>query len=162
LHAGPHTLQSPDDHDVTGLQALANDAQSVERAPELHPSVFQFVSVAKDEHVVLRLIGGDGALFNQERIVFAAAWQLYARKQPGREYAVLVCEQGAPADGAGAYVELVVDEVHVAFVREAFLVREAHAHRIRDVTRAGALARARELLIVQIRVLVAFEVNVDW
>jgi hypothetical protein len=55
---------------------------------------------------------------------------LQAREQARRVQAVLVVEHGAPRRWRWPD-EAVVDEVHLALVRVAFLVGEAEAHRVR-------------------------------
>ena len=48
------------------------------------------LSAPSTKHVLLTLIGVDRAIIDQDRRVFAAAEQLHARKQAGREQPVLV------------------------------------------------------------------------
>src|SRR5262245_22306038 len=161
LRSRPHPLQSIDDDDVAGFEAFANDAQTLLGTPELNRTVLNLVARTEHENIVLRLIGADRPFLDQYGLVLAAAEQLHARKQTGCEHPLLVVEHSACADRAGARVDLVVHEIHVAFVRKSILVRKPDVHGIRDVAGARALAGARQRLIVQIGVLIAFEVHVD-
>ena len=83
-------------------------------------------------------------------------------KRPGVNEAVLVGEDGAGADGAGLRVELVVDEVDVALVGKPVLVGEAEVHRASAPSRSSApRAVARQLVVLEVGLLVALEVDVD-
>ena len=76
-----------------------------------------------------RLVGDDRAVGNQNGVDLAGK-QLDAPEHARRKQQVLVVDDGAAADGAGARVELVVDEIHLADVRPIVLVGEADAHGI--------------------------------
>ena len=69
--------------------------------PELHRAVLDLVVGADHQHVAHALIGADGAVVDQHRLVLAAAEELHAGEQARREAAVLVLEHCAGADRAG-------------------------------------------------------------
>src|SRR5690606_20454917 len=73
------------------------------------------------------------------------------------ELAVTVVEHGTATDGTGARVDLVVDEVHLAQVRVAFLVGQAQIHR----GGLAALTVAGQLRVLEVDAFVGVEVGVD-
>ena len=127
LDSRPHPLQAADDDHFIGFEALAHDPQAtVEDAARRDGPILQLVVGAQHQDEILTLIGAHGAVFDEDGVVLAAAEQLDAGKHSGRELAVLVFEHCPGPDRPGADIELVVDEVHVAFVRKPLLVGEAN------------------------------------
>ena len=118
-----------------------------------------WLSGPSTEHVFLVLIGIDRAIVDQDRRVLAARQQLHPGEQARRELPVLVGEYCACADRTGLRIELVVEEVDGARVRETFLVGEADTHWIRRVGRA--VARARHLQVAQVALLIRVEIQVN-
>src|SRR6185437_12105013 len=85
------------------------------------------------------------------------------REHTRREHAVRVGEDGTTADRAGRRVDDIVDEIHVALVREVLVVDQLE----RDVDARAAAAAGdvvavrRHALVAQIRRLVEGELEVD-
>ena len=92
--------------------------------PSFTGRVLDLVVRADAQHELHALVGADGAVVDQQRVVLAAADELHAREHAGGETAVGVLEQAARVNGARVRVELVVEEHHVAFVRVALLIGE--------------------------------------
>src|SRR5690606_26712886 len=89
----------------------------------------------------------------------AAADQLEAGVQAGGELALAVVEHGAAADGAGARVDLVVEEVQLPLMRVAGLAGQAEVYRAGAAGVAAGLAR--QLDVLEEHALVGVEVGVD-
>src|SRR5262249_34943097 len=138
LHSRVDALQATHDDDIARFEPLPDDAQSAFDDPAgLDRTILELVLRPQDEHVALTLVGTDGPILDDDRVVVAAAQQLDPRKHAGSELALLVLEHRACTDRAGTHVELIVHEVHVALVRETLLVRQSDAYRVAKVTGAG-------------------------
>ena len=92
------------------------------------------LSASDRQHDLLRLIGHHCGIRDQQRIDWAAI-EPQPPERARRQEQVLVVEHRAAADCAGMRVDLVVDEVHHATMRQFGLVGEAHRHRISDIAR---------------------------
>ena len=130
----PHAV---DDHLVAGLEARLDHEQALDVRPELHVLALCCVLFADDVDVTAILVRQHGLLVDQQRILLRLAEEPHAREEPGREDSVRIRHDGARADRAGRRIERVVDEVHLALVREAFLVRERR--RARGCARRASL-----------------------
>src|SRR5687768_5195791 len=95
LHARAHSLQAADHDLFPRLQPLADHAQPVDVAAQLHRAVLQRVFVPDDQHEALALIGADRAIVDEHGVVLGAAEQLHASKQTRREASLLVVQDGA-------------------------------------------------------------------
>ena len=144
-----------------GLSPDSIDEQALDVRPELHVLALRGVLLADDVDVTAILVREHGLLVDQERILLRLAEETDAREEPGREYSVGIRHDGARPDRAGRRIERVGDEVHLALVREAFLVGEPDEHGVARVARAGAAAVARELLVAEVGALIARERHVD-
>ena len=153
-HAGAHALQSVDDDDVAGREAVLDDAQAVDEPACLDGPVLDDALLVDDEHEALAEIRADRAIVDERRAVAGRAHELHAREQARRELPIAVVEHGARTDRAVVRVDLVVDEVEPSRVRIAFLVDEADVH-------DAMLGRVRLLHVLEIRLLVDVEVRVD-
>lgn len=80
LDAWPHPLQALDDHPILRLQSVANHTQTVDERPGHHLAVLHGVLVVDDKDEALRLVGPDGLVGQQQRLVALAARQAEARK----------------------------------------------------------------------------------
>src|SRR5690606_19909421 len=159
-HAGEEDLlHAADDHRVAGLQALLDDAQAVGHAPDHDVAALRLAFAVHDVDVLAVLVGEHGLVVDQRRLEAAAARQAHAGVQARGEAAVGVVQHGAGADGAGATVDLVVEEVDRALVREAGLVGQRDLHRQRALALAGALAGAGQLRVAQEAAFVGVEVH---
>src|SRR3984957_5028490 len=128
--AGMYALGTVHDDDVSGLQALANDAQSVDHPAELDAAILHLVVCPQHENVLLVLVGVDGTIVDQDGRILAASEQLHPCEHPRCIHPVLILENRPRPDGSGLRIQLVIDEVDLARVREAFFVGETDAHRI--------------------------------
>src|ERR1700689_373139 len=68
-----YPLRPADDDNVSGLQSLAHDAQSVDHSREFDPAIFDLVVGSQQQHVFLILIGVDRGIIDQDRRVLGAA-----------------------------------------------------------------------------------------
>src|SRR5882762_6155414 len=124
------TLGAVHHDDVSRLQALANDAQAVDHAAELDAAILHLVVCPQQENVLLVLVGVDGTIVDQNGRILAAAEQLHPCEHPRRVHAIFVVENRPRPDGSGLRIQLVIDEIDLARVREAFLVGETDAYGI--------------------------------
>ena len=147
-HAGEEDLLHPVHDDlVFGTEPLGDDAQAFGLAPELDVAAQRAVLRAEHVDVLAVLVGEDGLVVDQQRGKLRAALQLHASEQPGREPVIGIGDDGTRTDRAGAGVDLVVDEIEHAGVREAILVGEADAHR---KAYRGTRTAARQLEVAQV------------
>ncbi len=75
--------------------------------------------------------------------------------------AVLIVEHGAGTNGAGLGIDMIVDEVEHAFMREARFVGEADLHPMTRILRSRTFAALSHGGVAQEALLVAFEIDVD-
>ena len=160
LDAGPEPHQPVDDHVLVRGEPLPDHPEPVDDPAQFDPAIVDGAVGLEDVDELPVLVGADRAIADQHRVERSAAQELNAREHARREVAVLVAEDRARTDGPGVGVELVVDEVDVAAVRKAGLVREAHSHRVPHAPAAGARALAVERVVAEVGLLVALEVDV--
>lgn len=135
------------DHDLLALgQALADDAQAFQFRAQLDGAVLHGVVLVEDQDELLAQIGTDRFVLDQRGRVGAAADQLEARIETGGEAAVTVVEHRTATDGAGARVDLVVEEVQLALVRVPGFAGQAEVHRAGAARVATGLARQLDIL----------------
>ena len=86
-----------------GVRPLRDDAQAVDDAARASTGLrlHDVVLGPTTNTILLRLVGDDRAVGNQQRVVLAAE-ELQPAEDAGRQELVLVVEHGAAADGAGA------------------------------------------------------------
>ena len=113
--------------------------------PELHVLALRGVLLADDVDVAAILVREHRLLVDQQRVLLRLAEEADAREEPGREDSVWIRHDGACPDRACRRIERVGDEVHLALVREAFLVGEPDEHGVARVARACAATLAGEL-----------------
>ena len=124
LHARAHPLQAVDDDPLAGLEPGVDHAIAIHQPSQLdgrYSTVLSglststnFLSWSVPTARSRTTVAGSSAL----------PGSLHAREQPGGESSVLVGEHRARPHRAAARIELVVDEVQDALVREcAVLVR---------------------------------------
>src|SRR5690349_4713263 len=101
---GPHALQAVDDDAITGLQALGDDAQSVDGAAERDRPVHRAAVVADRHHELLVLIGADRALVDHHQRLLLRLAHAHAGELPGDETPVVVLEHRADTDRAALAV----------------------------------------------------------
>src|SRR5437763_994028 len=99
--AGMRALCTVHDHHVSGLQALAHDAQPVKHAAELDASIRHLIVRLEHQDVFLILVGVDGTIVDQDGRVLVAPEQLNPGEHARRIQAVLVVENSPRPDGAG-------------------------------------------------------------
>src|SRR5690348_9011625 len=85
LGTGAHPLQAVHHDGLAGREARLHHPQAVDHWSQLHRPVLDLVVLADDENVAHRLIGPDGAVVHQHRVVLRAAEQADAGEQPRRE-----------------------------------------------------------------------------
>ena len=129
--------------------------------PELHVLALCGVLLADDVDVTAILVREHGLLVDQQRVLLRFAEETDAREEPGREDSVGIRHDGTRPDRAGRRIERVGDEVHLALVREAFLVGEPDEHGVARVARAGTATLAGELLVAEVGALIPGERHVD-
>ncbi|VVM76365.1 hypothetical protein PS681_02052 [Pseudomonas fluorescens] len=150
-------MQTLDDDRVVLVQAGTDDAQAFDFRTQLDGAVYGFVVRIHHQHELLAQVSTDGFVVDQHGVVGAAADQLQACVQARGVGAVAVIEHRATTDGAGFRVDLVVDEVHLAEVRVAVFIGQAHVHR----GRGAALTVAGELGVLEEHTLVGVEVGIN-
>src|SRR5262249_36343629 len=137
-------------------------AQSYVEAAYLHAALIHLAVLIDHVDELLPLVGAQGLLGNQQRLVRLADRQADANVQAGVEGAVGVLEDGAQPPGAGVRIDAVVGEVDLAAPRElALLVRQAQKQRQRVVRVPLDLALAHQALGLERAALVQVEVGVD-
>ena len=83
----------------------------------------------EDVDEAVGLIGADGLVGQQTAVYSGEPCRRTRANMPGEKSALLVGDDGARAQGAGALVEAVVEEVELARVGKALLVGQADADR---------------------------------
>src|SRR5438552_5521291 len=94
-HAGANALKAVDDDLVAGIEAIANDALAFDQRPELHRAILDRVRRGQGENELLRLVGADGALLDQQRGMTLAERHADAREKSGHNAAVGIGKHGA-------------------------------------------------------------------
>ena len=161
LGADPGALQAVDDHAVFRLQAFADHAQALVERPEHDRPRLHGVVVLDHEHDLARLIGGDGGIRQQQRLIGRAADQPDAAELSRQDRKVLVRDHRAAAQRAGGDVQPVVEEVHRAFMRGLGFAGQRHLHRIGRVARTRTPAFVPEPVVPLIGRLIHVEIDVD-
>ena len=92
--------------------------RSVLEGADLHLAVDDLVLRVEHVEELLVLIGTDGPLRGQDRRVCRADRHPDPHKHAGREKQFLIVEHSTQPQGAGRGVELVVDEIDRALVRD--------------------------------------------
>src|SRR5512135_606078 len=158
--ARPHLLQPVDDHLLARLQAVGDLAQTVMKCSQPDGAGDHLVLLVDNVEDLLALIGVEGALADQQRLVGPANGTPDAGEQPGDEDLLLVGERAAKSHGADPRVHLVVHEVNRPLMRVTVFIGQPQPHR--DPALAGRvhLAFADQLPDTQHRVLVHVEVGV--
>src|SRR6266498_4443366 len=82
LGACSHPLHPVHNHPILRLQPVANHTQTIDDWSQRHLTVFHGVLVIEHEGEALREIAADGRVWNQQRLVLAAARQTDACKEP--------------------------------------------------------------------------------
>ena len=127
----------------SGVEPCRDHAQAVDDRTQRHVLRPRDVLAVDHEHELAHLLGADGDVRHQQRLVGGRDRHLDAREHAGRERAVGIGELGAAADGAGRAVDGVVDEVHLALVRELGLVDQLEPDRHVDAAVGGSPRRRR-------------------
>ena len=161
LLPGARAHQAVDDDAVVGREAVLDDAQAVVDLAQRHVFLPHDVVVIDDEDVFARLLGADGVVRHQQRLVGRRARHADAGEHAGREQSVAVVEYGAAADRAGGAVDDVVDEIHLAGVHEVVLVDQLERDGDAALAARHVLARGGEALVAQIRRLIEGELEAD-
>ena len=140
LLARPRAHQAVDDDAVVGGEPVLDHAQPAVDLAERDVFLPHHVAVVDDEDEFAHLLGADRGVGNQQRRIGRRAGHADAAEHAGREHAVGVGEHGAAADRARGAVDDVVDEVHLALVREILLVDQLERDRNIAVQAGDVLA----------------------
>ena len=143
-----------------GCERGLDDAQVVRDVAERNVFLADGPVGSDHQHVLARLLGADGGIGHEQRLVGRRARDLHAGKHPGREQIVGVGEMRAAADRAGGAIDDVVDEVHAPAMGKILLVDQLEHDRRRGPAPA-ALALLRQPLVAQVRRLVERELEPD-
>ena len=108
------------------LQPGRDDPHVAALAAQFHGAPRRDAVAADDVDEFDVLIGGQGPLGNQQRLVGLARRNPHAHEQAAGQGAILVGEYAAQAGRAGAGVDLGLDEIELSLVREILLVGELH------------------------------------
>ena len=161
LGADADTLEAIDDDAVFGLEARADHAQAFIQRPELDRARFHGIVVLHHEHDLARLVGRDRRIRQQQRLIGRGADQPHAAELSGQDGEIVVSDHRAAAQRAGRYVEPVVEEIHMPFMRGLGLASQRHLHRIGRIARARPLALEPQLVVLEVSRLVDVEIDVD-
>ena len=93
--------------------------------------------------------------------MLSAAGEQQAGEEPRRKYEIGIRDKSAPDHRSGALVELVVHEIHVAFMQELSFVRQSETYRVLVLARARTFAALRKTGVFEIGALIGIEVSVD-
>src|SRR5262245_45557229 len=127
--ARPYALQSVDDDVLAWLQPGPDDPHAVDERPECHLAILGLVVGADDQHELLVLVGADRALIDHHRWLGFDLPHAKAGELPGHQAALRIGERGAHPHGAAACIDLIVDELELAFVGRAIARGGDHLHR---------------------------------
>src|SRR5882724_6758078 len=150
LGAWPHPLHAVDDHPILRLESVANHAQTVAHRSQLHLAVFHGVLVIDHEGEALRLIGAEGLVREQQRLVLATPRDTDARKEAGGQHELRVGEYGPSHHRAGVRIEPIINEIDIALVRKSRFIRQRQIGGIAYVAGAGTLSSARQTDVLEI------------
>src|SRR5262245_4967103 len=157
----PRSHQAVDDDAIIGRHAILYDAQVVHHLAEPHEALARHIVLINDIDELAHLLGTDGRIGEQERLVRSRARHLHAREHSGREQPVGVGKFGAPADRTGRAVDDVVDELHPTVVGEVLFVEELQSHGHAAEPGDVRPALPRQPLVTQERRLVEGEFQAD-
>ncbi|MNC34267.1 hypothetical protein D3C75_826930 [compost metagenome] len=148
-------MQAIDDDPVVGLQSADHFAQAVMQLAQLYRA--QFDAVLCIEHIqhLARGIDAYGRIRHQQGLVGRARGKLHAAELARAQRQVRVADPRALAQGAGGWVQAVVDEIHAPAQRWLELAWQGDAH-----LAAGNVA-GRLAAVLQVALLVDVEVDVD-
>ena len=125
-HAVADGHEALDDDAFVGGESFADDAEAVEKGSEFDWTVNGFLLGIDDPDVRAALVVGDGGVADEEGIVLGTAGDADLCKETGGHESVLVGENAAGEDGAGLWIEGIVNEVDLAEVRPVGLADEGH------------------------------------
>src|SRR5438105_8539312 len=158
LHPRAHAHQTVDDDALPRLQSRIDGAKPVDHATGRHRPILERVIGLQHEHELSILVRADGLILDQRRRALLPADEPHAREQSRRKALRLVRHHRADANRACAAIEPVVHEVERALGGKAGLIGEADVARPADRL---SILRTIRVHILQVRLLVAVEVNVD-
>src|SRR5262245_48703267 len=124
--ARPHPLQAVDDDPLALGKPAPDDAQPVGDGTEGDLAVGGLALVVHDQDELPALVGTDGALIDSHHRDRLAGAHAQARELAGDQARIRVGEDGAHAHGAGAGIDLIVDQLQLAADRLAVLRRRRH------------------------------------
>ena len=131
-----------DDDDVLRAQTACDHPQPVDEPADSHRTI---IELRRSHRASERSVDSGRCRSRDPRRELASCSTLPSNctraNRPGVKRPSLVLEHCARANRPGAHVDLVVDEIHVALVREAGLVGEAHAHGFLRLARLGRCPR---------------------
>src|ERR1051326_971957 len=100
LDAGPHAHEPVDDDVVVLLEPVLDHAQAAQRGAERDVALARHVLAADHHRVLARLLGRDGRVRHEQRLVRRGARHLDPPEHAGREQAVRIGENGTATDRA--------------------------------------------------------------
>ena len=142
-------------------ESFADDAEAVEEGAECDRTVNGFLLGIDDPDVRAALVVGDGGVADEEGVVLGTAGDADFCEEAGGHEAVLVGKDAAGEDGAGFWIEGIVNEVDLAEVRPVGLADESHFGGNLLEKGAVALAVFVELTVFERRTLIDLDVAVD-
>src|SRR2546427_2315366 len=145
-----HPLDPCDDHAILWVKTLANDAQAFVKPAGLDAPVLHQAFLVEDPDEALRLVEQDGGVRQEDRRALSAAGEQQAGEEPRRKYEIGIRDKSAPDHRSGALVELVVHEIHVAFMQKLSFVRQSETYRVLVLARARTFAALRKTGVFEI------------
>lgn len=125
-HAIADGHEALDDDAFVGGESFADDAEAVEKGSEFDWTVNGFLLGIDDPDVRAALIVGDGGVADEEGVVLGTAGDADLCKETGSHESVLVGKDASGEDGAGFWIEGIVNEVDLAEVRPVGFADEGH------------------------------------
>src|ERR671912_83361 len=125
--ARAHPLQAVDDDALAVGHALGDDPKATHGRADRHRPIDDAIVAIDNEHEALVLIRAQCTLVHNDRWLRLGLTHLQPGELSGHQSAVGIREDGPDAHGSAAGIDLVVDELQLALVRDICPARR-HAH----------------------------------
>lgn len=160
-HAVADGHEALDDDAFVWGESFADDAEAVEEGAEFDRTVNGILLGIDDPDVRAALVVGDGGVADEEGVVLGTAGDADFCEEAGGHEAVLVGKNASGEDGAGLWIEGIVNEVDLTEVGPVGLADESHFGGNLLEKGAVALAVFVELTVFERRTLIDLDVAVD-
>ena len=130
LHARAHALEAVDDDELVGCEPRAHDTQAADVRPNGYGPVLDRVVFRHDEDVALVEVRANRGVTHEGAVVGRGSRQAQPHEQTRSEVVLRVGKNPAGVNRAGGGIDLVVEKVHLAVMREILFATKGHFDRL--------------------------------